>query len=121
MSLSPLCFLPAGLLLRCASAGLFPCFSADCLSGEIGVKIKSVNDENTIALPEGCGEKIKRKLRVIFIPGTSQPQRVYSCNFFLSFNRSSSRGFVTLNSEIVGFFFTNNLTPTDEGKDKKAG
>ena len=57
MSVSRLCFLPGGLLLRCASAGLFPCFSVDCLSGETGVKIKFVNDENTIVLPEGCREK----------------------------------------------------------------
>ena len=59
MSVSRLCFLPGGLPLRCASADLFPCFSADCLAGETGVKkIKFVNDENTIALAEGCGEKI---------------------------------------------------------------
>ena len=58
-------------------------------------------------------------MRAIFTLGTSQPQRVYSCNFFLSFNHSSFRGFVTLNSEVVVFFFANNLTPTDEGKTKK--
>ena len=86
-------------------------------------KIKSVKDENAIALLESCGEKIQRKcqeMRAIFTLGTSQPQRVYSCNFFLSFNHSSFRGFVTLNSEVVGFFFANNLTPTDKGKDTKA-
>ena len=39
--------------------GSFSLFSADCLSGETGVKrIKFVNDDNTIALPDGCGEKI---------------------------------------------------------------
>ena len=91
MSTSRLCFLPAGLPLGCASAGLFPCFSADGLSGEAGVKkIKFVNDDNTITLPEVCGEKIQRKcqeMRVIFTLGTSQPQRVYSRNFFLSIAR----------------------------------
>ena len=55
---SALCFLPGGLPLRCASASLLPCFSADCLSGETGVKIKFVNDDNTIVLPEDFGEKI---------------------------------------------------------------
>ena len=58
-------------------------------------------------------------MRLIFTPGTSQPQRVYSCNFFLSFNRLSSQGFVTSNSEVVGCLFKNNLTWTDEGKDTK--
>ena len=38
MSVSRLCFLLGGLALRCTCEGLFPCFSADCLSGEIGVK-----------------------------------------------------------------------------------
>ena len=59
VSASRLCFLSSGLALRCVCEGLFPCFSADCLSGETGVrKIKFVNDDNTIARPEGCGEKI---------------------------------------------------------------
>ena len=56
---SRLCLLSGGLALRCACKGLFLCFSADCLSGETGVrKIKLVIDDNTIALTEGCGEKI---------------------------------------------------------------
>jgi len=38
VSVSPLCFLPAGQPLRCASADLFPCFSVDCLSGETELK-----------------------------------------------------------------------------------
>ena len=38
VSVTPPCFLPGGLPLSCASAGSFPCFSADCLSGETGVK-----------------------------------------------------------------------------------
>ena len=51
MSVSRLCFLPGGLPLRCTYEGLFPCFSADCLSGETGLKkIKFFNDDNTIAL-----------------------------------------------------------------------
>ena len=59
VSASRLCFLSGGLALRCACEGLFPCLSADCLSGETRVrKIKFVNDDNTIARPEGCGEKI---------------------------------------------------------------
>ena len=59
MSVARLSFLPRGLPLRCTCEGLFPCFSGDSLSGETGVKrIKFVNDDNTIALPEGCGEKI---------------------------------------------------------------
>ena len=45
VSASCLRFLPGGLALRCACEGLFPCFSADCFSGEIEVKIKFVNDE----------------------------------------------------------------------------
>ena len=39
---------------------------------------------------------------------------------FLFFNRSSSQDFVTSNSEVVGCLFTNNLTPTNEGRDTKA-
>ena len=59
VSASHLCFLSGGEALRCACEGLFPCFSADCLSGETGVrKIKFVNDDNTIAQPEDYGEKI---------------------------------------------------------------
>ena len=37
-----------------------------------------------------------------------------------SFNRPSSQDFVTSNSEVVGCLFTNNLTPTNEGRDTKA-
>ena len=78
MFVSRFCFLPGGLQLRCRCEGLFPCFSAHCLSAETGVKkIKLVNDDNTIAPPEGCGEKIERKcqeMRLIFTLGTSQPQ-----------------------------------------------
>ena len=59
VSASRLCFLSGGLALRCACEGLFPCFSADCLSRETGVrKIKFVNEDNTIARPEAYGEKI---------------------------------------------------------------
>ena len=81
MSVSRLCFLPGGLPLRCASAGLFPCFSADCLSGETGVKkIKFVNDENTIALGEGAWRK-----DITQMPGNAR-------NLFQG---TSSRGVVT--------------------------
>ena len=123
MSVSRLCFFPGGLPRRCASAGLFPCFSADCLSGETGVKrIKFVNDDNTIVRAEGCGEKIQRKcqeMRVIFTVGTSEPQSVYSCNFFLSIARVH-RILLLKTVKLWVAFFTNNLTPTDEGKDTKA-
>ena len=59
MSVSRLCFLPGGLPLRCTCEGFFRRLSADGLSGETGVKkIKFVNGDNTMALPEGSGEKI---------------------------------------------------------------
>ena len=59
VSASLLCFLSVGLALRCTREGLFPRFSEDCLSRKTRVrKIKFVNEDNTIARPEGYGEKI---------------------------------------------------------------
>ena len=59
VSASRLCFLSVGLALRCTREGLFPSFSEDCLSRKTRVrKIKFVNEDNTIARPEGYGEKI---------------------------------------------------------------
>ena len=49
ISVSRLCFLPDRLPIRSTCEGLFPCFSADCLSGETRFKkVKFVNEDNTI-------------------------------------------------------------------------
>ena len=119
VSVSRLCFLPGGLLLWCANAGLFPCLSANCLSGETGVKkITFINDDNTIARPEGCGEKLERKcqeMRLIFTLATSELKGIFSCNFFLSIARVHGAPFLKTVKLWVVF-----LTPTAEGKVRKA-
>ena len=99
--------------------GLFPCLSANCLSGETGVKkIKFINDDNTIARPEGCGEMLERKcqeMRLIFTLATSELKGIFSCNFFLSIARVHGAPFLKTVKLWVVF-----LTPTDEGKVRKA-
>ena len=43
------------------------------------------NDDNTVALPAVCGKNMQRKyheMRLIFSPSISQPQGIFSCNFF---------------------------------------
>ena len=120
MSVSRLCFLPGGLPRRCASAGLFPCFSADCLSGETGVKrIKFVNNDNTSRrLWRKDTMQMSGNARNLYSTHERATARLF-CNFFLSIARVH-RILLLKTVKLWVAFFRNNFTPNDERKDTKA-
>ena len=107
MSVSCLCSMTGGVALGCKCEGLLSCFRTWTWK----IIKQFVNDDNTIGPPAICGKTMQRKyqeMHLIFTPGISQPQGIYSCNSF--YWSARVRQNLSQNSEVVGSFFFLTIT-----------